>query len=95
MPIKRVCAIHKCKLSKSTKTTERIITDFVFTKNSIRKTIIKYSGYKSYCSLCNKYYNPTIIENIGYKNFGHNFKAWVVYQRLTLRLPFDIIRLNL
>ena len=95
VPIKRVCAIHKCKLSKSTKTTERIITDFVFTKNSIRKTIIKYSGYKSYCSLCNKYYNPTIIENIGYKNFGHNFKAWVVYQRLTLRLPFDIIRLNL
>ena len=95
MPIKRVCAIHKCKLSKSTKTTERIITDFVFTKNSIRKTVIKYSGYKSYCSLCNKYYNPTLIENIGHKNFGHKFKAWVVYQRLTLRLPFDIIILNL
>jgi hypothetical protein len=95
VPIKRTCPIHKCKLIKNTKTSERTITDIVFTKHSIRKTIIKYIGHKSYCSLCYKYYIPPQIDKISGKHFGHNFKAWIVYQRLILRLPFDIIRFNL
>lgn len=95
VPIKRICPIHKCKLTKNPKTTERTLTDLNFTKHSIRKTIIKYVGYKSYCSMCNKYFTPPQIERIRASHFGHNFKAWIVYQRLSLRLPMEIIRLNL
>lgn len=93
--IKRICPVHKCKLTKTPKTTERTLTDIVFTKYTVRKTILKYVGHKSYCPKCNKYFPPPQIETIGRKHFGHSFKAWVVYQRLVLRLPFDIIRLNL
>lgn len=95
VPIKRICPIHKCKLTKIPKTVERTLTDLVFTKLSVRKTVIKYIGHQSYCSLCGKYFTPSQIEKIRGKHFGHNYKAWVVYQRLFLRLPFDIIRLNL
>ncbi|MEO8149770.1 MAG: TM0106 family RecB-like putative nuclease [Bacteroidia bacterium] len=95
VPIKRTCPTHKCKLIKNSKTAEQTITDIVFTKNSIRKTIFKYIGHKSYCSKCNKFFMPSQIKKIWGKHFGHNFKAWIVYQRLVLKLPFDIIRLNL
>lgn len=92
---KRICPVHKCKLIENQKTRERTITDIVLSKHAIRKTIIKYIGHKSYCQICCKYFIPPQIEKISGKHFGHNFKAWVVYQRLFLRLPFDIIRLNL
>jgi predicted RecB family nuclease len=95
VPIRRICPVHKCKLTKSHKTIERTITDLVFSKHAIRKTIVKYIGHKSYCSLCAKDYSPTQIEKIRGKHFGRNFNVWVVYQRLFLRLPFEIIRLNL
>jgi len=95
VPRKRICPIHKCKLIKNHKTVEQTITDIAFTKHSIRKTVIKYIGYKSYCLKCYKYFTPPQIAQIRGKHFGHNFNAWVVYQRLFLRLPFEIIRLNL
>jgi len=95
VPIKRICPSHKCKLTKTPKKVERTITDLVFTKYSVRKTVIKYVGNKSYCPFCRKYFSPPQIEKIRILHFGHNFKVWVVYQRLFLRLPFDIIRLNL
>ena len=94
-PIKRVCTICKSKLTKTSRKAERTITDLVFTKFAIRKTVIKYVGYKSYCTLCKKYFPPPQVEKIGLNHFGHNLKAWVVYQRLFLRLPFKIIKLNL
>lgn len=95
VPIKRICPVHKSKLIKNQKTTERTLTNLVFTKHSIRKTVIKYIGHKSYCPLCNKYFIPPQIESISSMHFGHNFKSWVVYQRLFLRLPYNIIQLNL
>lgn len=95
VPSKRICPTDKCKLTKSHLKAERTITDLVFTKFSIRKTVIKYVGSKCYCSLCRKYFTPPQIDRIGANVFGHNFKTWVVYQRLFLRLPFDVIRLNL
>ena len=94
-PIRRICPIHNCKLTKSKIIADWTITDLVFSKHAIRKTIIKYLGHKSYCSLCAKYFTPPQIEKIRNKYFGHNFNSWVVYQRLFLRLPFEIIRLNL
>ena len=93
--LKRICPIHKSKLAKTSKTSEQTITDIVFTKHTIRKTIIKYVGYKSFCSLCNKYFIPPKIQKIKGKRLGHNYKAWIVYQRLFLRLPYNVIQLNL
>jgi predicted RecB family nuclease len=95
VPVKRICPIHKCKLTKSPMTAEQTLTDLVFTKNAIRKRVVKYVGHKSYCLICGKYYIPTQIEKIRGRHFGRDFKVWVVYQRLFLRLPFEIIKLNL
>jgi predicted RecB family nuclease len=95
VPIKRICPIHKCKLIKSTRIAHQTVTDLVFTKNTIRKTVIKYLGNKSYCPECQKYYFPPQINVIINNHFGHNFRSWVVYQRLALRLPFRVIQMNL
>ncbi|MDA3906886.1 MAG: TM0106 family RecB-like putative nuclease [Bacteroidales bacterium] len=95
VPMKSVCPIHKCKLTESPVMSNQTITDLVFTKSGMRKSIIKYEGHKSYCSLCKKKFTPPQIEKIKNLHFGRNFKAWVVYQRLFLRLPYDVIRLNL
>ncbi len=93
--IKRICPTHKCKLTRISQTAERTITDIVFSKSAVRKTIVKYVGHKSYCTICKKCFTPPQIIKIKDSHLGHNFKAWVVYQRLFLRLPFDIIILNL
>ena len=72
-----------------------IITDLVFTKSGFRKTIIKYSGKKGYCFKCRKRYKPNIINELGTRKFGHNLIAWIVYQRIVLRLPYEIITENM
>ena len=95
VPIKKNCPLHKCRLIKNSKTVGKVITDIVFTKNTIRKTVIKYYGHKSYCPECYRYFVPPKIEEIGNNYFGNNFKAWIVYQRLSLRLPLNIIQFNL
>jgi len=94
LPIKRLCPLDKCKLIKTLKTSEQLVTDIVFTKHSIRKKVIKYIGHKSCCPVCHKYFSPAKIEKIGSGHFGHDFKSWVIYQRLFLRLPYRIIQLN-
>jgi len=96
VPRKRICPKHKLKLKKSTREMSRsTITEFFFTKNTIRKAVIQYVGNKGYCCKCKQDYAPNIINKIKNHHFGHNFKAWVVYQRLFLRLPYDIIKSNL
>ena len=89
---RRICPKHKgVTLQKSFETAERTIIDLVFTKNGVRKTITKFIGMKSYCQKCYRYHNPRFIENLGNKVFSHSFQAWVIYQRLCLRLPYRII----
>ncbi len=92
---RQYCTTHKNKLTKTDKISEHILTDIIFSKNSIRKTVIKYSGYKSYCNKCKKNFLPPEIEKIQGKHFGHNFKSWIIYQRVFLRLPIEIIQINL
>lgn len=89
---KRICPAHKTKLIISKKIREQIVTDIVFTKNTVRKTVIRYYGNKSFCPECSKYYAPPQINN---KNLGHNYKVWLLYQRLFLRLPYGIIQQNM
>jgi predicted RecB family nuclease len=89
---KRTCPTHKGEhLQKSDKKAEKVIVDLTFAKNGCRKSVIKYVGEKCYCPRCERYYEPPAIERIRSQTFGHGFRAWAVYQRIILRLPFRII----
>ena len=89
---KRICPICKAKLIISKKIREQIVTDIIFTKNTVRKTVIRYYGNQSFCSKCSKYYAPPQINNMV---LGHNYKVWLLYQRMYLRLPYRIIEQNM
>jgi len=89
---KRICPICKTKLTIIKKIREQIVTDIVFTKNTVRRTVIRYYGKKSFCSKCSKYYDSPQISNL---ILGHNYKVWLLYQRLFLRLPYGIIQQNM
>jgi hypothetical protein len=92
VPQKRKCPKHTDEyFQASDYVAERTIIDLVFSKDGIRKKVIKYFGTKGYCSKCQRYFNPPGITKIGTQIFGHSFQAWVIYQRLFLRLPYRII----
>lgn len=92
IPCRKACPKHSGEhLQPTDILVERTIIDLVFTKIGIKKTVTKYVGTKSYCPRCYRYYNPDDIDALGTKLFGHNFQAWIIYQRLFLRLPYRII----
>jgi predicted RecB family nuclease len=70
---------------------EHPIIDLHFTQSGCRKTVTKYIGKKGYCHKCDTYYDPRAIEQFDGQLFGHAFQAWVIYQRLILRLPYRVI----
>lgn len=83
---------HSDLLKEKYKIVEKIVIELVFIKNGCKKNIVKYLGYKNYCPVCKKYSAPpSFFEVTTLCSFGHGFKAWVVYQRLVLRLPYQII----
>ena len=89
---KRNCPKHKGEvLQKSGKSAEKVIVDLNFAKTGCRKLVIKYSGEKRYCPQCKRYYESPSIQRLSTRLFGHGFRAWVIYQRIILRLPFGII----
>ncbi len=89
---KRTCPLHKRKsLVKSEQLAEKFVTDLRFMKNGCRKTIAKYVGPLGYCRRCGKYYKPPKFDKLGRQVFGAAFQAWVIYQRIVLRLPYDVI----
>ncbi|MEK7396258.1 MAG: TM0106 family RecB-like putative nuclease, partial [Candidatus Poribacteria bacterium] len=92
VPRRRKCPKHKDQVLQESKAmAERTVIDLVFTKTGVRKVTIKYIGIKSYCIKCHRYYSPHAIDKLGTKIFSHGFQAWVIYQRLFLRLPYRII----
>ncbi len=78
-------------LKKSDEIAEKIVIDLHFTQSGCRKRILKYMGYKSYCEKCKKYFSPLSIEQSNNSLFSHNFQAWVIYQRIILRSPYETI----
>ena len=89
---KRNCPKHKGeRLQTSGKNAEKVIVDLNFGKTGCRKIVIKYSGEKRYCPRCEQYYEPPSIQRLGAQTFGHGFRAWSVYQRIILRLPYRMI----
>jgi predicted RecB family nuclease len=85
------CPRHKVRLTKTDVMAERIISDLVFTKNGCRKTYIKYVGAKAHCKTCGWDYIPKGIFKICKSALGYGFQAWVTYQRVALRQPYEAI----
>ncbi len=90
---RETCLKHPDERLHETKTVmENVVIDLVFTENGCRKTVTKYVGPRAYCPRCGKDYGPHYNGKLGRnKLYGHNFQAWVVYQRLVLRLPYQLI----
>lgn len=93
LPHVRRCPQHKRELCRvlDGEIAEKIITDIVFTKSGCRKVVTKYFGCKSVCRKTNKVYLPVGFDELGKSNFGHSFQAWIIYQRIVLRLPYSVI----
>ena len=71
---------------------ERIFIDIIFFKNGCKKSIDAYVSQKKYCLICKTYCFPALfLEQTAHFSFGHGLKAWIVYQRLVLRLPYGVI----
>jgi hypothetical protein len=75
------------------KPVERTVIDLVFTRSGCRKTVTKHVGTKSRCPICGNrdQYNPPSFTGSQPYAFGHGLQAWTVYQRIVLRLPYEII----
>lgn len=89
---KRNCPKHKGqRLQESGKDAEKVIVDLDFAKTGCRKIVIKYLGEERSCPQCKRCYEPPSIQKLGAQTFGHSFRAWAVYQRIILRLPYRVI----
>jgi len=84
-----------CQQSSLTPTelpVEQVSIDLVVTKNGIRKTVTKRVSVKGMCKVCGRYYLPDGMRAWGRPHvYGHGMKAWVVYQRVGLRMPYNAI----
>jgi len=69
---------------------KRRIIDLVLEKNGMRKTITEYVGVQGYCPKCSHQYAPSSLKAYGISQvYGHGFRAWNVYQRVALRMPYE------
>ncbi len=92
VPRRRKCLRHRGETLKPTgDMASQTVIDLVFTKNGVRKSMTKYYGTRSYCRKCEHSFAPHAIERLGGRLFGRRFRAWAVYQRLCLRLPYSAI----
>jgi predicted nucleic-acid-binding Zn-ribbon protein len=86
---------HARKLTKSKVESKRVIIDLVFGKNSVKKTITEYIGIHGNCPICNMTYAPFNFRQISRQLYGHNFKSWIVFQRVEIQLSFTKINNSL
>ena len=79
------------KLNKCNIKTRRVIIDIVFSKNGVRKSVTEYIGHHGHCPICNNSYPPLFIRQLSRQLYGHNYKAWYVFQRIEMQLSFSKI----
>jgi hypothetical protein len=93
IPPDKICPQCAYKpLTQTTAISRRYIIDLVSTRNGLKKTIIQYAGTQGYCRKCHRHYAPEQIRQYPRNRiYGHGFGAWVVYQRVALRLPYESI----
>src|SRR5215469_5415320 len=87
---KRVCP-RGHNLTASSKTSQHSLLDLRFTKSGCHKTIVRYTGVMGYCKLCHEKYAPPGTRLYRGQRFGWQFQAWVVYQRIALRMSYRLI----
>jgi predicted RecB family nuclease len=94
VPRKRVCHQHPGQeLRPQREIIEHKLIDLVFTKGGCRKTIARFVGRRALCPKCGRAFLPPAITRLRGRIFGRGFQAWVVYERVALRMPFDSIAL--
>ena len=92
VPRRRICPRHLGhKLGMSSKSSQHLLIDLAFSRGGCRKTIIRYIGRMGYCILCHESHSPPAIRLLKGQRFGWNFQAWVIYQRLVLRMSYRLI----
>jgi len=93
VPKGTICPKCGNKLIESSEHIARqLIIDLILTRSGIRKTVTEYFGYQGYCSKCYKYYPPPGIRKYGTNQlYGSGFRAYVVYQRVALRMTYASI----
>jgi predicted RecB family nuclease len=85
---------HEIKLSTTKIDSIRVIVDIVFSENGLRKSVIKYHGFRGYCEVCDKmYFHPFYLDRV--KIYGRSFQVWIIYQRVALQLSYNKIEENL
>jgi predicted RecB family nuclease len=85
----RICPVHKRALRPTSLTAAVVIIDLVCTSKGIKKTTTKYWGYKGRCPNCSSKLSPPGMRRFGRNaKYGDGLKAWIAYQRLTMRLPY-------
>jgi predicted RecB family nuclease len=92
VPRKRICP--RCpghRLSRSSRTANHSLIDLVFSKAGCHKTIVRHIGQMGYCNQCGQVYAPPGMRSLRNQQFGWSFQAWVVYQRLALRMSYRLI----
>lgn len=91
----QVLKCRKCgnkNLSKSKNKTQKTVIDLIFTKNGVRKSVIKYWAHDAYCRKCKSYTkSPDLSRRGRFTVFGYGFKIWIAYQRIALRLSYRSI----
>jgi predicted RecB family nuclease len=86
------CPRHKSEWLKVTDDwADQTVVDLRFTKSGCRKTVTRYVGQYSFCPSCQRRFLPPRIQQGRGRLFGHGFRAWTVYQRVSLRLPYRAI----
>ena len=90
---RRKCPHHAERTLRASKKrfSEHVLIDLHFNANGCKKTVTKYRGPMAWCSLCKRHHSPPRIRRMKGQVYGHNLKAWAVYQRIVLRLPYRII----
>src|SRR5262249_31998630 len=79
-------------LRSSSRMSRRVLLDFILARGGMRKRVIRYSGPQGYCPQCGRYYHPPDLARYHKSEvYGRGFKAWVVYQRVALRLSYESI----
>ncbi len=91
---KRKCPTHPDEaLQVVDATVEYTVEDLVFTRKGCKKVLTTYVGKQGRCPICGLTFLPPAIVRFKRRIFGRGFRAWVVYQRIALRLPIGVISL--
>ena len=74
---------------------ERTVIDLVFAKSGCRKSVTRYKGTTICCPSCGRDCRDESIDAVFESGpglrFGHSLRSWVVYQRIVLRLSYNLI----